>query len=68
MNCITCANWTPKQGEPKLAKLGYAPCKVLSAGKWQTFGARFERDCKHWRKAPEQVAQKRGEWLDAQSR
>lgn len=69
VNCITCANWTPKAGDPKLAKQGFAPCKVWSEGKkWVTFGATYERECKHHRKAPEQVTDKRKEWLDAQSR
>ena len=67
MNCITCANWTPKAGDPKLAKQGFAPCKTLSPGKWVTFAATFERDCKHHRRATEEVTRRRVEWLSPQT-
>ena len=56
MICITCANWSPKTGDPKLARLGFAPCRTLSPGKWVTFAARYERDCEHHRQAVFQLA------------
>ena len=63
VTCITCANWSPKTGDPKLARLGFAPCRTLSPGKWVTFAARYERDCKHHRQAVDMVVDKRREWL-----
>lgn len=68
MTCIECANWTPKASEPKLARLGFATCKVLSKTKGHTFSARYERDCRHYRAAVPMVVDKRREWLDAPSR
>jgi hypothetical protein len=68
VKCIECANWTPKQGDPKLAKLGLAPCNVRSPGKWKMFGATYERDCEQHRQAVPIVVEKRMEWLNAPSR
>ena len=65
--CINCANWTPKQGDAKLAKLGLAPCKVRSPGKWKLFGATYERECDQHRKATEEVTKRRKEWLNCAS-
>ena len=67
MNCITCANWTLNHKHP-MAQHGFGMCKVIGQGPWVTFAARYERDCKHHRRAPELVTDKRKEWLDAQSR
>jgi hypothetical protein len=63
VKCIECANWNPKAGDPKLARLGLAPCRVLSPGKWKMFGATYERDCEHHRQAVQMVVDKRMEWL-----
>jgi hypothetical protein len=63
VKCLDCTHWDMRSGDPKMARLGFAVCKVRSMAKGHTFAGLYERDCEHFLKAAQGIPEKRLAWM-----
>lgn len=62
-SCIRCLHWSPKTTDAKLARMGFAVCKVHSKNSGETFSGLVERECGAAVSVTPEVEKKRREWL-----
>lgn len=62
--CIACKHWSPKDGEPAMARMGFAPCLIKHLPGHTT--SAHARQCDRFTPASAEVAQQRAEWLAKQ--
>ena len=58
MQCVTCANWTPK-ANPEMARVGFAACSKSQP--WHFYPP--TKTCAKYTAAPAETAAKRVAWL-----